>query len=135
MRIFLAESRTACTEDTTLFSDHTYPQKVHLFPETYASIEKQTALAASKAAEFATIPFEDKVALCPQPWLLTSRIKSPRTMFWLAVTSTLSAEYRLCVERERARRYKLEQDEADAIEREYERQSDHEWRVSRHMRC
>lgn len=39
MRIFLTESRTACTEETTLITDHTYPQKVHLFPDTYARVK------------------------------------------------------------------------------------------------
>ena len=39
MRIFLTESRTACTEEKTLITDHTYPQKVHLFPETYARVK------------------------------------------------------------------------------------------------
>jgi len=33
MRIFLTESRTASTEETTLIADHTFPQKVHYFPE------------------------------------------------------------------------------------------------------
>jgi 3-oxoacyl-(acyl-carrier-protein) synthase len=51
MRIFLTESRTACTEDTTLFSDHTYPQKVHLFPETYARVKTGLVNPAHLVAE------------------------------------------------------------------------------------
>jgi 3-oxoacyl-(acyl-carrier-protein) synthase len=51
MRIFLTESRTACTEDTTLISDHTYPQKVHLFPESYARIKTGLINPAHVVAE------------------------------------------------------------------------------------
>ena len=51
MRIFLTESRTACTEDTTLFENHTFPQKVHLFPETYARVKTGLVYPAHKVAE------------------------------------------------------------------------------------
>ena len=51
MRIFLTESRTACTEETTLFQDHTFPQKVHLFPESYARIKTGLVYPAHKVAE------------------------------------------------------------------------------------
>jgi hypothetical protein len=51
MRIFLTESRIACTEDTTLISDHTFPQKVHLFPETYNRVKTGLINPAHKVAE------------------------------------------------------------------------------------
>ena len=51
MRIFLTESRTACTEDTTLFKDHTFPQKVHFFPDTYARVKTGLINPAHKVAE------------------------------------------------------------------------------------
>lgn len=39
MRIFLTHGRTASTESTEVFSDHTYPQKVHWFKESYARVK------------------------------------------------------------------------------------------------
>jgi hypothetical protein len=51
MRIFLTESRTACTEDTTLFENHTYPQRVHLFPETYNRVKTGLINPAHQVAE------------------------------------------------------------------------------------
>ena len=51
MRIFLTESCTACTEDTTLFENHTFPQKVHLFPETYKRVKTGLLHPAHLVAE------------------------------------------------------------------------------------
>jgi len=51
MRIFLTESRTACTEETTLFENHTFPQKVHLFPDSYSRIKSGLVYPAHKVAE------------------------------------------------------------------------------------
>lgn len=51
MRIFLTESRTASTEDTTLITDHTYPQKVHYFPETYKRVKTGLIYPAHAVAE------------------------------------------------------------------------------------
>ncbi len=51
MKIFLTESRTACTEETTLITDHTFPQKVHLFPESYARVKTGLFHPAQTVAE------------------------------------------------------------------------------------
>jgi 3-oxoacyl-(acyl-carrier-protein) synthase len=51
MRIFLTESRTASTEETTLFENHTFPQRVHLFPDTYARVKTGLINPAHKVAE------------------------------------------------------------------------------------
>lgn len=39
MRIFLTHGRTASTENTEVFSDHTYPQRVHWFKDTYSRVK------------------------------------------------------------------------------------------------
>ena len=51
MRIFLTESRTASTEDTILFENHTFPQRVHLFPETYKRVKTGLINPAHQVAE------------------------------------------------------------------------------------
>ena len=51
MRIFLTESRTASTEETTLIADHTFPQKVHYFPESYNRVKTGLVYPAHVVAQ------------------------------------------------------------------------------------
>ena len=39
-KIYLTHYRTACTSHTEVIEDHVYPQRVHLFPETYNDVKR-----------------------------------------------------------------------------------------------